>query len=584
MKTLLCSPWTSTDQDKSLQSLQRIVSGRFLPTIYSLAGLDMKGRDDDAPNPGLEGVLSRSGKAGKTWSLVLSLGDQQSPAQKNPIKTASQLFNAFHKALAELGLLSDFSNTGMQVAENWIRCFGSLPLTELDTLCECFEDLELFSTGSTEVKTRLAGRLAASREDTLRNVFLRIALGERQGARPIFARSLTLLGLCLGDYGLAEQGYVALKENGAGADPTLQARIALELAQARFEREHLDGYYALINQAQNLAPEDPVVLRQVATACLVKNKPKESLEIWESLLNKQPLNPNYLFGQAQALEGLKKQEEAQATYQKILEQLGAKELDDESEALLSAVLGPITAGLVAAHEHDAVLQLAAHYAPIFGKHPALINVLASSLIMIHKYDHAGRLLDQSLIVDPDNALSLALKGRTLLALGHPKDAVSLIRKASTTDPNSQLWTIALAEALVEAEELEEASVIFKELAEQEGGAVASGTFMVLVARKHEDNGDTEKAEEWYRTAVGAYSDSHFTRSEYGAFLIQQARVSEAADLLSTLLEIAPGYLGGIKNLQSALLILLKSPATAKLDKERTQALLLRVNTLLANAT
>ncbi|MDF1664547.1 MAG: hypothetical protein P1V97_22500, partial [Planctomycetota bacterium] len=53
------------------------------------------------------------------------------------------------------------------------------------------------------------------------------------------------------------------------------------------------------------------------------------------------------------------------------------------------------------------------------------------------------------------------------------------------------------------------------------------------------------------------------------------------DLLTTLLEIAPNYVPGLRNLQSALILLLKGQDVTELDKMRCEAILLRVNERLA---
>lgn len=579
MTALFSTPWSRKSSQAPGFPLNRVVPRFFIPTIYRHAGLSW-GDSADSADLLLDGDFDPESLL---LSLTLTTGEENS---KNiealiPAGTVTALLCSVEQSLDKLGLLDSLGDSERALINQWSRCFGSLPLAEFEIICECFEDVVATYSTSAEAEKRLMQQLAQAKAGALRDTFLRLALGERPSCRPVFARSLTLLGLSLGDYGLAEQGYAAMKQSGSGASSLLRARVALELAQARFLREHLAGYSALIKQAYDLTPEDPVVIRQRATAQLVLGEWPAAVQSWMQLVEQSPKDIHYRYGLAQAYEGMEETEKALETYESLVGDMSIGDLTDEGREILVTALGHMSGLQVTLGRHDELAETARHYAPIFSREPKLINVLVSSLFMIYKYEEGARLLDASLALDPNNALAHILKARSLLALGKADLAIESARRAVALDDNQALWKIALAEALVEGNEHKEASLLFGKLAKGEGGTVPSGTYMVLVAGKHEAEGEFEKAEKWFRMALGTYSESHFTRSEYGAFLISRERPSDAVDLLTTLLEMAPNYVPGLRNLQSALILVLKDQDVTILDKERCEAILLRVNERLA---
>lgn len=531
---------------------------------------------EDGAGSVLKGIFDR-----ESLRLQLKLESPENSSQAIektvPAATVTALFGTLGALLEELGVLKDLPDSERELLRQWSRCFGSLPLTEFEVIGECYEDIVTAYSGSPEAEKRLVQHVSQARSGTLRDTFLRVALGERPTCRPIFARALTLLGLSLGDFGLAEQGYAAMKQSGSGATPLLRARVALELAQARLLREHSEGYAALIKQAYELTPDDPVVIRQRGTAQLLSEDWSAALETWSSLSEKSPNDFHCRYALAQAYEGLGQLEQALENYERLIGDLSKGELTEDKKDFLVTALGHMSGLQVSLGRHDELAEMARHYAPIFSREPNLINVLVSSLFMIYKYEEGKRLLDASLEQAPDNTLAYVLKSRSLLALGQAEEAIKSARKAVELDDEQSLWKISLAEALVEGNEHKEASLIFAQLAKNAGGEVPSATYMCLQAGKHETDGEVFKADEIYRQALGAHSESHFARSEYGAFLISQERVLEAVDLLTTLLEMAPAYLPGLMNLQTALILVLKNPETNDVDKERCQAVLLKVN-------
>ncbi|MDF1667164.1 MAG: hypothetical protein P1V97_35800, partial [Planctomycetota bacterium] len=527
MTSLFSNPWSGKSSQSLGTSLHRIVPGSFIPTIYRHAGVLWGDSADDAVQI-LDGVFDP-----EAMRLSLTLKHGEEPPKNIeivvPAGTATALLSSVEQSMAKLRLLDSLGDSERALINQWSRCFGSLPLAEFQIICECYEDIVAAYSTSPEAEKRLVQHSAQARAGTLRDTFLRLALGERPSCRPVFARSLTLLGLSLGDYGLAEQGYAAMKQSGSGATPLLRARVALELAQARFLREHLSGYSALIKQAYELTPEDPVVIRQRGTAQLVLKEWAAAVETWTALVAQSPKDIHYRYGLGQAYEGLEESEKALETYESLVGDLSGLELTEDRRDLLVTVLGHVSGLQIHLGRHDDLAETARHYAPIFSREPKLINVLVSSLFMIYKYEEGGRLLDASLALDPDNPLAHILKCRSLLALGNAPAAIESARKAVALDDNQPLWKVALAEALVEGNEHKEGSLLFGKLAKEAGGMVPSGTYMVLVAGKHEADGEFEKAEKSYRAAVGTYSESHFTRSEYGAFLISRERYADAVD-------------------------------------------------------
>jgi tetratricopeptide (TPR) repeat protein len=580
MSSLYCSPWTVAQGAKDVAALCRVVPAHLIPALYGLAGLSWFDSEDEGAAE-LQGQLS-SDDQGYELTLTLKTGEQeQSKSARLKNQTASQLFQVIYQLLSELGLLEKVCADEQELVEQWSRCFGSMALKELQCICDCFEDVVAASTASLEGEARVIKQFDQSQESSLRGAFIRIVVGNIPKVRPIFARSLTLLGIALGNFSLAEQGYVAMKVSGSGASALLRARVALHLAHARLEREHPEGYQALIKQAVELAPEDPVVNRMQATARMMQKDFEGALELYNTLTERQS-DPRLLYGKAHALSSLNRLEEALDCYRSVLEALEKDDFLSPEKDLVSGVLGEMTALMVSEGKHDELSQLSSQYAPIFSQRPKLINVLATSLLMSFKYEEAGQLLDQNLKIAPDSALTHTLKARSLLPLDRAEEAIDFVRKAVELEPEQDMWRISLAEVLVEAKQHDEASQLFQELSKKESGLVSSGVYMMLIARKHEDDNDLEKAEEWYQSALGAYGESHLLRSEYGAFLIARDRPSEAIDLLSTLLELAPRFTRGMKNLQTALLLVLQSQEISTVDRDRCQALLVRVHEVLAS--
>jgi tetratricopeptide (TPR) repeat protein len=82
---------------------------------------------------------------------------------------------------------------------------------------------------------------------------------------------------------------------------------------------------------------------------------------------------------------------------------------------------------------------------------------AARIALLDNPEEARRLASRSLELKPDVAEALSIRGRALLALGKPSDAVEDLKKATALDPNNAGYYFQLARAYRQSGQSEEAN-------------------------------------------------------------------------------------------------------------------------------
>ena len=180
------------------------------------------------------------------------------------------------------------------------------------------------------------------------------------------------------------------------------------------------------------------------------------------------------------------------------------------------------------------------------KHPedfsARFNLGAVLLARMNAPEAIG-MLEAALRLESDGAPGMAeahnMLGAAYMRLGRSKEGVAQFRRALSLNPELPAARLNLAEALVNAGQLEEGIADLRELA-------ASGTSSPLLARalatsaRHlGSQGDWQEAVARYREAAGLAPDDAPLRNEFGELLMGHGELAEALEQFERALAIDP---------------------------------------------
>ena len=115
-------------------------------------------------------------------------------------------------------------------------------------------------------------------------------------------------------------------------------------------------------------------------------------------------------------------------------------------------------------------------------------------------EKAEKAFDESLRIDPNHVKSLVNKGRVLIELSRPGDALGSLAVAADLDPQSS-------------------------------------TVHRLLGRAYAAQGRTGEAEDAYRTAIELDPRDHWSMNNLGLLLFEQGRASEAVPLLKQAIDV-----------------------------------------------
>lgn len=400
--------------------------------------------------------------------------------------------------------------------------------------------------------------------------------GERSPIEPEDALALCWIGLAHGDSGLAELAWLALPDS---LPAGFRARVAVRLALGRLERGHREGAEKLLAKARALsAGETTLQLAELEFLPEAALRPG-ALAALEAQGDWSQLRPRLELIRAQVLLA---EDRAKAAFEALAPWLAALSRRSEGAGrkpwpqaegwLLERALGVLSQAALRAEEAEALLSLVSAVPELREISADLARGELLALIVKNRRPEAIARLE-AVLREKDDPFDRLLLARALMAEGEARRAAAEARSAraqmqelaaeSLSGVERQQFDISLAEALLEAGEAEASREAFQGALQQ--GPIASASWTVLLARKAEEDGELAKAEELFQSAIGLWPDSHFARSEYGAFLIASRRFDEAIPLLATLLESHPRYRPALENLQGALSLAPESEFTKALQ-------------------
>jgi tetratricopeptide (TPR) repeat protein len=214
-------------------------------------------------------------------------------------------------------------------------------------------------------------------------------------------------------------------------NPNLQ-RALLLYDQSRYEQAETE-----LRQSLATDPHDPYAHALLGLCLANREQFKEATEEAQQAVHLAPDFPFAHYALAHILHDRNRDDEALPVVNEALRL-------DSSEPSYFALLS----GIHLAERHwPAALEAAERGLQLDSEHTACTNLRAIALVKLGRKSEAGQTIDAALSRNPDNSLTHANQGWTLLEKGEPKKALEHFREALRLDPDNGWARQGIVEAL-----------------------------------------------------------------------------------------------------------------------------------------
>lgn len=211
----------------------------------------------------------------------------------------------------------------------------------------------------------------------------------------------------------------------------------LERAFLLFDQNRHELAEAELRQALLDEPDNPRALALLAICLSEREQYAEATETAERAIRAAPDSPLGFQALASVLNDRNRFKEAQAA---IEEALRLDPYDVRS-------FGALAQTLIFQKEWQSALNVAESGLDIDAEDVDCANLRAIALVKLGRREEAGAMIDVALGKNPDNPITHANQGWTLLEQGQPKKAMEHFREALRLDPNNEWARGGIVEAL-----------------------------------------------------------------------------------------------------------------------------------------